>query len=152
MNIIQKIQHLLEFPFPVIIEKVKNHVSKKFSDKKNKRIAFDADRRNIDNFSIPYQYLKAKNLKEIGISPQLQQYLTKKFLNHRFDLLGSGWVKNNYTTQACGLEAYQYQHNLPIENYDKKGDWLNQVVLDSCLLYTSPSPRDATLSRMPSSA
>ena len=26
------------------------------------------------------------------------------------------------------------------------------VVLISCLLYTSPSPRDATLSRMPSSA
>ena len=25
-------------------------------------------------------------------------------------------------------------------------------VLNSCLLYTSPSPRDATLSRMPSSA
>ena len=24
--------------------------------------------------------------------------------------------------------------------------------LDTCLLYTSPSPRDATLSRMPSSA
>ena len=27
-----------------------------------------------------------------------------------------------------------------------------QVVPSSCLLYTSPSPRDATLSRMPSSA
>ena len=26
------------------------------------------------------------------------------------------------------------------------------VVIDGCLLYTSPSPRDATLSRMPSSA
>ena len=26
------------------------------------------------------------------------------------------------------------------------------VLLNSCLLYTSPSPRDATLSRMPSSA
>ena len=26
------------------------------------------------------------------------------------------------------------------------------VHLDTCLLYTSPSPRDATLSRMPSSA
>ena len=26
------------------------------------------------------------------------------------------------------------------------------VVIDTCLLYTSPSPRDATLSRMPSSA
>ena len=26
------------------------------------------------------------------------------------------------------------------------------VLADTCLLYTSPSPRDATLSRMPSSA
>ena len=28
----------------------------------------------------------------------------------------------------------------------------NQNLFTSCLLYTSPSPRDATLSRMPSSA
>ena len=28
----------------------------------------------------------------------------------------------------------------------------NMMALDACLLYTSPSPRDATLSRMPSSA
>ena len=28
----------------------------------------------------------------------------------------------------------------------------NQEKIDLCLLYTSPSPRDATLSRMPSSA
>ena len=27
-----------------------------------------------------------------------------------------------------------------------------QLTVNSCLLYTSPSPRDATLSRMPSSA
>ena len=33
---------------------------------------------------------------------------------------------------------------------DVDGDSLNQVII--CLLYTSPSPRDATLSRMPSSA
>ena len=29
---------------------------------------------------------------------------------------------------------------------------LNKTLENSCLLYTSPSPRDATLSRMPSSA
>ena len=32
------------------------------------------------------------------------------------------------------------------------GNALRRVLLTSCLLYTSPSPRDATLSRMPSSA
>ena len=38
--------------------------------------------------------------------------------------------------------------------FDKKlkPDFLLQVYLKICLLYTSPSPRDATLSRMPSSA
>ena len=33
---------------------------------------------------------------------------------------------------------------------DSSTDWQKQIY--SCLLYTSPSPRDATLSRMPSSA
>ena len=36
---------------------------------------------------------------------------------------------------------FQLNPNMPIEGMDR-----------NCLLYTSPSPRDATLSRMPSSA
>ena len=43
-------------------------------------------------------------------------------------------------------------------NHPEAVAWLSFLVLEgardgkSCLLYTSPSPRDATLSRMPSSA
>ena len=40
--------------------------------------------------------------------------------------------------------CYYYYYFLCIKNPDA-GGW-------TCLLYTSPSPRDATLSRMPSSA
>ena len=38
--------------------------------------------------------------------------------------------------------------------YEKiyKLDGVEYVILESCLLYTSPSPRDRTRSRMPSSA
>ena len=42
--------------------------------------------------------------------------------------------------------------------YDEKEGWPEDGIApgtkweDVCLLYTSPSPRDATLSRMPSSA
>ena len=49
--------------------------------------------------------------------------------------------------------------NAGILTREKRGKWawfkVNQERFDSlcaCLLYTSPSPRDATLSRMPSSA
>ena len=59
---------------------------------------------------------------------------------------------SNFTQQ---LEELQ---NVMIANNDKEGiygDGENLVendVFQICLLYTSPSPRDATLSRMPSSA
>ena len=35
---------------------------------------------------------------------------------------------------------------------NQKKAWANQVLCVTCLLYTSPSPRDGLLSRMPSSA
>ena len=38
-----------------------------------------------------------------------------------------------------------------IKEYVEEND-IDLVIFDDCLLYTSPSPRDATLSRMPSSA
>ena len=46
---------------------------------------------------------------------------------------------------------------LAVENMKKKFPDLDLILIESggdnfCLLYTSPSPRDATLSRMPSSA
>ena len=38
-------------------------------------------------------------------------------------------------------------HGISLKPYDRRGN-----LYKICLLYTSPSPRDATLSRMPSSA
>ena len=54
------------------------------------------------------------------------------------------------------LSTWQYVYDqLGISN-DESFELYNQGLLDEwdwiCLLYTSPSPRDATLSRMPSSA
>ena len=44
-------------------------------------------------------------------------------------------------TNIVGTNRHEYS------NYD-----VEMTMFDCCLLYTSPSPRDATLSRMPSSA
>ena len=50
-------------------------------------------------------------------------------------------------------KPYELHPEIPQEGYDKKL-YMQQKFGSSnaCLLYTSPSPRDATLSRMPSSA
>ena len=36
--------------------------------------------------------------------------------------------------------------------YDNEGNEIKDFILNICLLYTSPSPRDTAISRMPSSA
>ena len=69
--------------------------------------------------------------------------LTRTFQNLR--LFSSLTVRENVAAAALrrmsGTEASEYTKQL-----------LGAVGLWDCLLYTSPSPRDATLSRMPSSA
>ena len=57
----------------------------------------------------------------------------------------------------CQTDYYKYQTSAPYlkEFVDTLQTDLDKLVNDYteiCLLYTSPSPRDATLSRMPSSA
>ena len=65
-----------------------------------------------------------------------------------------------------GLESYEARYTLQLQDWNERvfkrrnidyeiitGEELdNSKAIVTCLLYTSPSPRDATLSRMPSSA
>ena len=61
-------------------------------------------------------------------------------------------IKMNVETE----EFYVFKDNTTAEildNYDWNDESISVLKIDCiCLLYTSPSPRDATLSRMPSSA
>ena len=59
---------------------------------------------------------------------------------------GRSWSELDLVMEAIPEIEYAICTN-GLEAYDRAGQCLY-----SCLLYTSPSPRDATLSRMPSSA
>ena len=54
--------------------------------------------------------------------------------------------KNNITESEALIEKYNKQ----MDNVKNNREY--DALSKDCLLYTSPSPRDATLSRMPSSA
>jgi len=49
--------------------------------------------------------------------------LTKQYLDHRFDLLGSGWVQVRYGLSASGLEGHRFPPS-PIVQADRDGRWL----------------------------
>ena len=50
------------------------------------------------------------------------------------------------------LKMIKKNKHLILKENKKDVDWANKIKLRDCLLYTSPSPRDVHLSRMPSSA
>ena len=66
----------------------------------------------------------------------------------------SQFDKSHESRPANNLDSYTVDQNLTNICFDKLHEPRVSNNLDSytCLLYTSPSPRDATLSRMPSSA
>ena len=59
-------------------------------------------------------------------------------------------VEVKYVVIREGEEKMSFTSKKEADAYDKMLDTAD--LLDTCLLYTSPSPRDGLLSRMPSSA
>ena len=55
-------------------------------------------------------------------------------------------------TMAQKPQAQPRRSDEPSEEYYETKATIFNALFETCLLYTSPSPRDATLSRMPSSA
>ena len=62
--------------------------------------------------------------------------------------------KNTYTLTSTQVDlilyCLEFTSNLTIDEDNERRKIVDQ--LNTCLLYTSPSPRDRTRSRMPSSA
>ena len=65
-----------------------------------------------------------------------------------------GEIKSNIYKIAAVTDRGQRLNKLISPMYEEKANEMDELIdaLKDCLLYTSPSPRDTTASRMPSSA
>ena len=103
-------------------------------------------------------FLKEFDLKNTLAMYQLSDDIYAKYGNHHFHqrlILAnkSGICYAQQDNLIKTAEFFQKEYDIAIQNYKPTdltvGKSTNNL---ACLLYTSPSPRDATLSRMPSSA
>ena len=74
--------------------------------------------------------------------------VSKRFIIRK-SLIGKGVVVS--FTDYDG-KVHKYNHDKVYEYHKERFDNMNCFKKYNCLLYTSPSPRDGLLSRMPSSA
>ncbi len=124
---LKKIRYFLSFPPHVIIKKIRSHIKEilraPFIQLRHEKT--DLREKSISN-PIYYSFFDLPITSRIQIDPY--QFLIDHWLDHRFNLLGSGWVYNQYSTQACGIEGYKYHHNLSIEKFDNEGTWLKEII------------------------
>jgi hypothetical protein len=85
-------------------------------------------RESNSNSLIKSSFFNINKLDFSALDLEALEYVSIKYLEHRFDLLGSGWERNTYSGSAPGLENYRYDNNLLVAEFDAEGKWLNLVL------------------------
>jgi hypothetical protein len=72
-------------------------------------------------------FLKKPSLNSSTIDQEQTLSLADLYLNHTFNLLGSGWLQVRHGMDCPGLEGYRYSMG-PAHNPDPHGNWLNHRI------------------------
>lgn len=113
MNLKHYIKKALSMPPQELAKKVVNKINIKVKNKiqRSRDLRYGT---HID-FNVPpiqNSYIDIKELNTSKIDIKLARYLSQMYCEHRFDLLGSGWVKNSYDSVALGVEGYKYDMDI----------------------------------------
>ncbi len=128
MNIHQ-LKIILKQPLPVIISKAKAIFITKFTHFYwGKKYISNDFRKHEVTYKVDVNIFDFHKIDTSKISEKLADYLVQMYSQHRFDLLGSGWVKNSYHSEAVGLEDIKYPNPLADLKIDEEGIWLSKVV------------------------
>ena len=73
-----------------------------------------------------YRYLSDINAARLQqpLPSELREELSFRYLQHRFNLLGSGWVQVKYGMHCKGLDGFHYAMSDEVA-VDQRGEWLD---------------------------
>lgn len=110
------LQKARRFSFSVVAEKASFKIKEGIVDRFKRYRDFRCPTwSNLSGVEIAFSYIDPKKLELSSLDLGLARYLTEKYLSHRFDLLGSGWIRNSYEDSSLGTEAYKYDMNFPFD-------------------------------------
>ena len=140
---------LMQFWDNIQIPAVSDAVCDKYADWRKRHIRQGTGERTIDRelsrLNNAFRYAKRREL--IRFNPLLDRpkYQTSKMVHHCREFMPGSADE----LHACAGKLMEHQHSAVL-GFQQLFE--SMTGLRTCLLYTSPSPRDRTRSRMPSSA
>ncbi|MCF7811928.1 hypothetical protein K9N50_13190, partial [bacterium] len=89
-----------------------------------RRVDLRRDTRFINYYPYKaYSYVSLEAAKLFAMSRKDVEYLSQMYLDHHFDLLGSGWTQVFHGIRCRGLEGYRYEMGGAV-HADPEGQWL----------------------------
>lgn len=67
-------------------------------------------------------------LSNAEIDTNIAEYLCGMYLSHKYQILGSGWVKAGYDYIPLGIEGNKYKMSINIDTIDRHGKWIGKVL------------------------
>ncbi|MCP4613439.1 MAG: hypothetical protein GY845_32510 [Planctomycetes bacterium] len=115
-------------PPHITIQKICNKIALMMTNIRKRQRDFYRDTRIDFNAPIISEtYFDASTMNTTASRLNTFDHMAQMFCGHRFDLLGSGWIKNSYSNTASGREDKRFDMNQDIEEFDQKGGWLNHT-------------------------
>ncbi len=111
--------HALTLPPHILIQKVarktKLYIIKQYQRQHDKRHSTYSETL-IDNAL--HHYFSKIDIEQLASMSEIFSGITAHYLQHRFDLLGSGWVQVKHGMSCQGLESYRYEteNSIPTVN------------------------------------
>ena len=79
-----------------------------------------------------YSYFKPPSLRCLQVKAEEIAGVTQHYLEHRFDLLGSGWIQVKHGMMCVGIEGIRYQMGMG-NLAEREGHWLKEWINPSNL-------------------
>lgn len=121
-------QKCKDLPPDEIIRRAFNKIKRYFIEKakqwKDNRKQTYCDNRRINQLN---QYAKPIPLDRLKPHIETIAALVKKYLDHQFDLLGSGWTKVYYGMNCAGIEGFRYTSDIINDNMSTRY-WSNEKI------------------------
>ena len=130
------------------MKKQSSHFNKTLASSQSRRVV----NKDVNVKSVIYPEL-SKKASDSSILKEIRTKIKNKRRNGTISLPAN--IIDNYTEEHIDAISTGNTISNMLTERNRDDMWLNNQQLEvnySCLLYTSPSPRDRSLSRMPSSA
>ena len=109
-----------------ILAKIRLYFNSEYRERilMHKRLIFGRERTPDTSILTPLLPFEPK----VAFDKKIANTISEFYIAHRFDLLGSGWVRVGYNDKCLGVEGHIYDMNVTIETFDGEGNWLSNIL------------------------